>query len=151
VTTELVPFHGDFIEATKTPDGRVLASIKRCCESLGVDYSTQLLKLKRSPWATVGIIPTVAGDGKRCQQVTVDLDSLPMWMATIHSSKVADAVRPKLLAYQMEAKEVLAVYFFGDNAKFMAELRAFLDGRFDKDRRCRDRSRQRRPRLAGVA
>ena len=99
VTTELVPLHGDVIEAMRTADGKVFASIKRCCESLGVAEQSQAAKLKNREWAVTTMIVATGPDGKRYDSLMIDLESLPMWLATIHSSKVVVAVRAKLLAY----------------------------------------------------
>jgi hypothetical protein len=55
----------------------------------------------------------VAADGKLREAFCVHLDCLPMWLATIETSRVAEHVRPKLVCYQREATKVLADYFFG--------------------------------------
>lgn len=107
-----VPFQGGAIDAVRDDRG-VWISIRRVCESLGIDYSTQLQKLKEKPWARVGLIPMqLPGDVQRRDIATVDLDSLPMWLATIEPSRVAPEVAPKLIAYQREAARVLREHFF---------------------------------------
>ncbi len=45
-TTELVPFQGGHIEAHRQGE-RAFIAIKRVCENLDLEYSTQLQKLKR--------------------------------------------------------------------------------------------------------
>ena len=120
MTTELattafvsVPFHGDTILAIQQPDGVVVVSIKKVCESLGIDYSTQLAKLKQCEWAVMGMIPITDTNGRHRETSVIDLDSLPLWVVTIQPSKVAPGVREKLKAYQTEAAKVLAQYFLG--------------------------------------
>ncbi len=105
-------FHGDTLDVI--PDGdRLHVGIRAVCEALGVDFSTQLQKLKEKPWASVGFIPTqIEGDDQTRQIATVDLRSLPMWLATISTSKVATALREKLERYQLECAAVLAEHFF---------------------------------------
>lgn len=106
-----VPFYDNSIEAVRADDGTIMVSLKRVCESLGVSMQGQHEKLSKCEWATVKIILTVAEDGKRRRLTMIDLESLPMWLATINVSKVRIAVRPKLLQYQREARAVLAAWF----------------------------------------
>lgn len=108
-----VPFHGDTIDATRAPDGRVWVSVSRVCEALGLGYSSQLQKLKEKPWATVTLIVMVAADGKSRETACLDLDALPMWLATIDTRRVKGAAREKLVVYQREAARVLRDYFLG--------------------------------------
>lgn len=109
-----VPFEGDgdTLEASLEGD-RLWVSIRRVCEALGLAVQRQLAKLKDKPWATVTFKVMVADDGKARRVACLDLDSLPMWLATIEASRVAKALRPKLLAYQREAARVLRDHFFG--------------------------------------
>ena len=113
VTTSTVPFYGDHIDAVRV-GGEVWVGLRRCCESLGVSMQGQLLKLRKSSWATINEMLTVADDGKRRQQTMIHLDSLPMWLATVHAGKVAAELRPLLVRYQREAAKVLAKHFLGD-------------------------------------
>ncbi len=106
-----VPFHGDSLEAVQD-SGKVWVPVSRLCESLGLGYSSQLQKLKDKPWATVTLIVMVAEDGKIRETACLDLDSLPMWLATIDVKRVAPAAREKLVVYQRECAKVLREYFF---------------------------------------
>lgn len=113
-TKSLVPvaFDGDVIETL--PDGeRVWVGVRGVSESFGIDASTQIAKLKGHAWATVGLRPMVAEDGKIREVFCLDLDSFPMWLATIDAGRVADEARPKLIRYQREAARVLRDHFFG--------------------------------------
>lgn len=112
---DLVSFYEDQIEAIRREDdGRGYFVIKRVSENLGIDFGGQLQKLKKQPWATVEILRTVAQDGKQREVAVLPIDQLPMWLATIHSSKVAPERRPKLERYQVEAADVLRRHFVGD-------------------------------------
>lgn len=92
-------------------DGREWASLRHMCDSLGIDYVTQLRKLKGRSWATVGQKPMVAADGKVREMALVDSKTIPMWLATIDENRVAEEARPKLIAYQREARDALDSYF----------------------------------------
>jgi len=108
-----VPFHGDTIEAIKDEHGEVWVSVRRVCDSLGIDESSQRQKLNSKKWATTVLITAVDARGSRRDTYVVHLDSLPMWLATIEASRVAEVARPKLEAYQIEAAKVLADVFLG--------------------------------------
>ena len=105
-----VPFHGDIIHAGRQ-EGKVYAPLAKLCDNLGLDYSSQLAKLKRKPWATLVMIAMVAADGKEREQVCLDRESMPMWLATIEANKVAPELKDKLLRYQRDAAKVLADHF----------------------------------------
>lgn len=80
-------------------------------EAIGLDYSTQLRKLKSRSWANRRDIPTVAEDGKTRQMAAVDVKTFLMWLATVNESKVADAVCPTLVAYQAETTDAVRDYW----------------------------------------
>jgi len=105
-----VPFHGDAIEAA-TKDGSWVASLRRMCENLDVDYWTQLRKLKEKPWATVVIMPMVGADGKNREMAMIDRRTMTMWLANINPGKVRKELRAKIEAYQCEAADALDEYF----------------------------------------
>lgn len=111
-TTELVPFQGGHIEAQRRGE-RVSVVIKRVCEEVDLSYPAQLAKLKKAPWAVVAMIATTGPDGKKYETACLDLDSFPMWLATIQTTKVKPSARPLLEAYQREAARVLRDHFFG--------------------------------------
>lgn len=109
---EKFDFHGDELEVARTEDGRVSVSIRRVCAALGLDVGSQLAKLKTKGWACVVLITTQVG-GQARELACLDLDSLPMWLATIEPSRVSEGTRAKLTAYQCEAARVLADHFLG--------------------------------------
>lgn len=109
-----VPFNGQTIDAARV-EGKndYLVALKRACENLGVDYSGQLQRLKTQPWATVGVIPTVADDGKKRDMVCIDRQTLVMWLATIDTSRLKSSeARDTVARYQRECAKALDAYFF---------------------------------------
>jgi hypothetical protein len=80
-------------------------------ESIGLDYSTQLRKLRERSWANRRDIPTVAEDGKTRTMVTVDVRTFLMWLATVNENKVAAEIRPTLIAYQTETTRAVGDYW----------------------------------------
>jgi len=110
---EVVPFHGDTIQAVRGDGEQVWVVVKRVCETLGVREHDQAVKLKGKAWAVTGMIQATALDGKTYQTFCLSLDSLPIWLATIDVKRVKPEVRPKLIAYQRECQRVLRDHFFG--------------------------------------
>jgi hypothetical protein len=106
-----IDFYGDTLEACQR-DGKVWVSLRRLCENLGVELESQRRKLNAKSWATTGEITAVAEDGKQRAVTAIDLETIPLWLATIDERKVAPDVRPKLVRYQREAARVLADHFF---------------------------------------
>lgn len=122
-----VPFHGDELLAVQDDRG-VWVSIRRVCEVLGVDESTQRRKLKDRAWAVTGIKPATGPDGKTYQAACLHVDALPMWLATIETSKVKPEARKKLERFQVEAAKVLRDHFIRQRESDyrMERLRTFL-------------------------
>lgn len=105
-----VPFHGGVIEAVQDERG-VWASVRRMCESLGIEEGKQQQRLAKKAWATTAMMAVVAEDGKVREQRMLHHDSVPMWLATIEANRVKNDRRPMLELYQKEAAKVLADYF----------------------------------------
>jgi hypothetical protein len=105
-------FQGDVLEVVRQGDD-LFVSLRAVCGALGVDVESQRKKLAGQPWAVTVMITATGPDGKRYEMTGVHLDTLPLWLATISASKVAEEVRPKLVAYQREAARVLADHFLG--------------------------------------
>lgn len=111
-----IPFHGDMLDCVQQ-DGKVWFSIRRGCENLGLATQSQLQKLKGKSWACVTeIVMQLPGESQSRSLSVIDLDSLPMWLATIEARKVKEHLREKLACYQNEVKRVLADHFFGRTA-----------------------------------
>ena len=92
-------------------DGEPLVVFRPAVEAIGLDYSTQLRKLRDRSWANRRDIPTVAEDGKTRHMAAVDVRTFLMWLATVNENKVAEEVRPTLVAYQRETTGVVNDYW----------------------------------------
>ena len=112
--SKIVPFdfYGDALEVIPQGD-KLWVAVKPICQGIGIDNATQQEKLKSKTWATTGLIPTVAQDGKIREVFAIDLESLPMWLANIDEGRVKEEIRPKLIRYQVECKKTLAEKFLG--------------------------------------
>ena len=105
-------------------DGEVWCPLAAACQALGVDEDTQRHKIQDTPWATWKVIMTSRpGDNQARKLFCVNLETLPMWLATIDSGRVDPAIQDKLVAYQREAAKVLRDHFFGPPAQTTFEFR----------------------------
>lgn len=113
---QTVQFHGDQLQAVQQ-DGKVWVVLKRACEALGIDPNAQGQRLRdpeRSPWATTCLTHAVADDGRSRELLCLDIESLPMWLATIDTARVRPDLRAKLATYQRECAQVLRDHFFAE-------------------------------------
>lgn len=92
-------------------DGEPFVVFRPAVDAIGLDYSTQLRKLRDRSWASRRDIPTTASDGKTYRMAAVDLRTFLMWLATVNEAKVGDEVRPTLVAYQRETAEAVQNYW----------------------------------------
>ncbi|MEU8623240.1 phage antirepressor N-terminal domain-containing protein [Streptomyces sp. NPDC048669] len=92
-------------------DGEPFIVFRHAVESIGLDYSSQLRKLRDRSWANRREVATVASDGKVRQMAVVDEKTFLMWLATVNEMKVAAEVRPTLIAYQSETTDMVRNYW----------------------------------------
>nr|WP_272919698.1 phage antirepressor N-terminal domain-containing protein [Streptomyces sp. SID4945] len=92
-------------------DGQPHVVLRPAVEQIGLDFSTQLRKLRDRSWVNRRDIPTVAEDGKTRLMVAVDVRTFLMWLATVNETKVAPEVRPTLIAYQRETTVAVEAYW----------------------------------------
>jgi hypothetical protein len=105
-----IPFNGDEILAAEI-DGKPHVILKPAFDAIGLASDKQINKLRSQPWATTAVTEVVAADGKARQMVTADIRTFLMALATIPASRVAEAVRPKLVAYQAEVADAIEAYW----------------------------------------
>ncbi len=92
-------------------DGQPHVVLKPAVDQIGLDYPTQLRKLRERSWATVGQQPMVAEDGKRRDMAVVPTRTFLMLLATINENRVAEAARPTLIAFQNETADAIEAYW----------------------------------------
>lgn len=106
-----IPFNGDDVLATDK-DGKPQIFLKPMIERLGVDFPTQLRKLKTKSWACVGTSTIqLPGDTQAREHAIVDVRTFLMLLATIDERRVAADVRPMLRKYQAEVADVIEAYW----------------------------------------
>lgn len=105
-----VPFHGTFIHTVLVEDEPHVV-IRPTILGMGLDYSTQLQKLKTRSWGRVGQNPTRDSAGRVQEMATVDLDTWSMLLANIDENKVKESVRDLVVRYQAESARALRKYW----------------------------------------
>lgn len=113
IPVQTIQFYNTEIQAVEIA-GKIHLNLRRACESLGIDFSTQLQKLKQKDWATMVQNPTVGIGGVTRSTTLLSIDSLPMWLATLQPHRVKRDKREVLIKFQREAAHVLYAHFTGD-------------------------------------
>lgn len=111
-TTE-IQFYGDTLTAHRDAQGQVMVAVKPIIEGLGLDWSTQLKKLRKDPALSMAemTIPTLSGVQ---DTLCIPLEQVPgMLMLIKPSQKMASEIQEKLTLYRREAFKVLWQHFGG--------------------------------------
>jgi phage antirepressor YoqD-like protein len=139
---ERLPFEDLAFEFVRTADGPffVLGSL---CEAFGIDARSQRHRLSnplRTPWASCRVIMTLQVRGQARSLFCLDLNSVPLWLGTLDTSRVALAMRPRLVEFQRRCAAVLRDFFFGRAVAFdgrnlsrTAALELALDASRERD------------------
>lgn len=115
---QLVPFHGDELTATEI-DGELHVAVKPICEAIGLDWSSQVKRMKRDPILSTCMVVTtmqVPGDLQKREVITIPLGHLNGFLFGISVSRLKESARPALLRYQRECYRVLHDYWIGGAA-----------------------------------
>lgn len=118
-----VNFRGDQLYGFENDDGTFVA-LKPIVESMGMDWSAQLKRVKRNPILAEGmaIMATPFGRGGDQEAVSIKLELVNGWLLTIDTSRIEnDEVRDKVLLYQRECYAVLFKHFYGRSQTERAE------------------------------
>lgn len=91
-----------------------LVAVKPVCEILGVNYTTQVEKLKAHPifGSTVPLRGMVAADGKEREMLCIPMRFFPAWLFSINPDNVKEEIRDNLIEYQLKCNDILYDYFF---------------------------------------
>lgn len=89
-------------------------AVKPVCEILGVNYTTQVEKLKEHPIFS-SVIPlrgTTGADGKTYQMLCIPFRFFAGWLFSINPDNVKEEARENLIQFQLKCNDVLFDYFF---------------------------------------
>jgi len=111
---ELV-FDGDRLTAIILEGEGIAIPVRTICEVLGLDVDAQSERLRRHEVLARGLrIVNALVTGRVRSVVAILHRYIPFWLATISPEQVAPEVRTKLVRYQTEVADVLAIIYAGD-------------------------------------
>lgn len=95
-------------------DREQLIPIKPVCDILGVNYTSQVDKLKEHPIfrSTIPQRGTVAADGKEREMLCIPLRFFSGWLFSINPNNVKEEIKEKLIQFQLKCNDILYDYFF---------------------------------------
>ena len=109
-----VNFNGAKLLAIKD-QGKMYVAINLICKNLSMtkgQIMTQLQKVQRDETLKNGIKKlSMKIHSQVREQIFIELDYLPLWLAKINPARFSKELKDKLLEYQLHAKDVLAAAF----------------------------------------
>lgn len=115
--TEIVKVGSDEIEAIRDESGVGWVVVNKVCEVLGLKPNGQITRLKKQVWAVNHVVRSTATDGKSYEYFCLSVDSTPMWLATVQTSRVNPKIKPKIIQFQKLAAKALADWAYGRNGQ----------------------------------
>ena len=125
-TRVITRINGVGILASNVSEG--LIPIKPICEALGIDYSTQLKKIKEDEdWSSVmGLSPTTGADGKIYEMCCISKKYILAWLLSINPANVKPEARQAVREYRNLCYDILYNYFFGNQEKIIEQNKVEL-------------------------
>jgi len=106
-------FHGDGVSVLQRPDGNWLF-LRQLAGALALDPWAQQRNIERSAWSktrTAVMAVQLPGDSQARQHTLIHERIVPMWLANITTSRIADPdVRERVETYQCEFADALHDY-----------------------------------------
>lgn len=97
MSNELVKlnFQGDDVLLVDV-GGKPHVVLRPALEAIGLDAKSQMEKLQKRSWATLGSAPAVASDGKRREMMTCDVRTFLMLLGSIDENLVSPNSSPSI-------------------------------------------------------
>ncbi|MBD5184467.1 MAG: hypothetical protein HDS97_06215 [Bacteroidales bacterium] len=94
-------------------DGEFFVPVKPICQAIGIDFSSQIARVKESPLIapTMVVITTVGADNRTREMVCIPERFVYGWLASIKPGKVSPEARENVIRYQTECYEILYNHF----------------------------------------
>jgi hypothetical protein len=108
----MVQFEGDSLLAVVLEGEGVVVPVRTICLAIGLDVQSQSERLRDHDVLSRGLrIVKVPIDGRIRSVVAILHEYIPFFLATITPRLVAEDVRPKLVRYQLELKDLLSAVY----------------------------------------
>lgn len=118
---EIIPFYDDELQVVRDDNNEGWISVKRLCNTLGIDFKSQLRKVSEDPRFKCRHMATVGQDDKVRESIVLSIDDVHYWLASINVKKMSlrdgetedelVARKDKLIAYQRECGQALRDYW----------------------------------------
>lgn len=124
--TTIVTINDIDIVANQT-ESQIFVPIKPICDALGINYTTQIEKIKSHPIlsSSVPLLGTIAADGKQREMSCLPLELIFGWLFSINPNNVNEQARETMIKYQFECYHALYNYFFEKSEKYHAREKSF--------------------------
>lgn len=95
-------------------DKEQLIPVKPVCDILGVNYSSQIEKLRSHPiyGSVIPLRGTTGADGKTYEMSCIPLRFFSGWLFSINPDNVKEEIRERLIGFQLKCNDILFGYFF---------------------------------------
>ncbi|WP_410498119.1 phage antirepressor N-terminal domain-containing protein [Chitinibacter sp. S2-10] len=112
VPSNTIQFHGHTLILLDI-SGTQFVAIKPICEAIGLDWASQLSRIKRDAVlnSTIVITTTVAEDGKARKMVCLPISYLNGWLFGIDTARVKPELRDTITLYKRECYQALHDYW----------------------------------------
>ena len=114
-------------------DSQKLVPIKPICEALGIDYSTQVKKIKEDDdlSSVMGLSPITDSSGRPSEMLCLPLEFIFGWLFTINPKNVKPEAQEAVRSYRMECYRALYSHFTA-YSRFNEDKQAILSEEFEK-------------------
>lgn len=85
--------------------------LRPAIEALGLSFAAQFRKLSTRSWGVVAQTATTGADGKTYEMAAVPVRTFLMLLATVNENRVAEDIRPTLVAFQSETADAIEAYW----------------------------------------
>lgn len=117
VEQDAIPFYGHELVAVRLADGRICAVLRWLCESLSLEATAQIRRIRRQTVLAEGLVAVrISTEGGRQAMPALSLDVLPGWLFGIDEARVKPEIKHDVIVFQRECVKVLAAHF-ADNRR----------------------------------
>jgi hypothetical protein len=135
-TPVTIQFHEDTLTVIERDDGQVFVAIKPICETLGLDWSAQLHRIKANEVLAEGMVTmTIPSQGGPQETICLSRRRLGGWLFGLRPGYCKPELRPKVIQYQREVCDLIDDTFFAPKKK--GESRALVVNRTEAMRQVR--------------
>ena len=115
--TGVIPFRESNIITAKADNGEIYVAVRPMAEELGLEWSTQLQKIKRDGGYVHMNTPLNLAEGGMQEMTCIPHKKITKWLFSINPNKVKPEHKAKLIAFQEETEWAIYEYWTKGEAK----------------------------------